>query len=616
MFRTDFVELNNGGKITIASTDVHYTYDNTRIDYCYSEGNTAPSTVFSTLAFCDEAMTKTVIVPSVFEDFTRHRTDEQLEDETYIATKDFIIANTVWLWGDLEHGGCFYYNGGVSGKCSIGACYGFLHDSDELKWYSIIRAVDGFTRAESNEVAFSWNGQILDNTLEPSLQIWYINQAYRDETITDDKTYYGDFNDLEGEWVITFTSILRDMLGNHTWVERLIGTTRVPFRVWNNQSYNASRILKSLNATISTSNILYGNILGNSEIDPDVNPSYKGGITEPEGGAGDYPNRSDEIDFTDPDDFTTDAVNSGFITLYNPTKTEVKQFSDFLWTDITDSLSQQIKRMIANPLDAVLFIAMCHFHPPTTGLGSVIKYCGISSGVSALLVQPQYYRLECGSITVTESLSNFLDYNPYSKAHIYLPYVGINAIDINDLMRSTIEVNYIIDLVTGSALAQVKCTRGERREGDAELHAILYEFPCNVYEQLPLTGSDWRQAVGNLSSLISGAVGVATGNGAGLGAMASAVASQQVSVIRSGCASGNYGFQGAQKPYLILERPLENIPANFPTMKGLVCNITYKLGNVHGYTEVDVDSWKSTRILGTEDEMNEIKELLDGGVFL
>lgn len=616
MYRTDFIELNNGGHITIASTDVHRTYDNTRIDNCYSEGNTAPSTVFSALDFCDEAMSKSVITNEIWGDFTRHRNDEQLEEETYLAYKEYINDNAVWLWGDLEHGGCFFYNGGVSGKCSLGACYGFLQDSNELKYYSIIRAVDGFTRAESNEIAFSWNGQLLDSQLEPSLQIWYINQGYRDETITDDKTYYGDFSELEGDWVITFTSILETMLGNNQWVDRLIGTTRVPFRVWNNQSLNQSRILKSLNATINVSGLLYGNILGNSEIDPDVNPSIKGGVTEPEGTPGDYPNRSDEIDFSNPDDYTVDAVNSGFITLYNPTKSAIKQFSDFLWTDITDDISQQIKRLIANPLDAVLFIGMCHFHPPTTGIGSVIKYCGISSGVSALLVQPQYYTVDCGSVTVGESLSNFLDYNPYSKAHINLPYVGIQVLDINDIMRSTVEVKYIIDLVTGSALAQVKCTRSERRAGDAQLHAVLYEYPCNVYEQLPLTGSDWRAAVGNLSSLISGAVGVTTGNGAGLGAMASAVASQQVSVVRSGCASGNYGFQGTQNPYLILERPLENVPLNFPTMKGLVCNITYKLSNVHGYTEVDVNSWKSTKILGTEDEMEEIKQLLDTGVYL
>ena len=287
-----------------------------------------------------------------------------------------------------------------------------------------------------------------------------------------------------------------------------------------------------------------------------------------------------------------------------------------MWTDITDNISQQIKRLIANPLDAVLFIAMCHFHPPTTGIGSVIKYCGISSGVSALLVQPQYFTVDCGTVTVGESFTNFLDYNPYSKAHIYLPYVGINAIDINDIMRSSVHVEYIIDLITGSALAQVKCTRAERREGDAEFKAVLYEFPCNVYEQLPLTGSDRRAAVGNMISLISGAVGVATGNGAGLGAMASAVASQQVSVVRSGSATGNYGYQGSQKPYLILERPLENVPLNFPMMKGLVCNITYKLGNVRGYTEVDVDSWRSDAVMGTDDEMQEIKDLLNKGVFL
>lgn len=614
MFRTDHIGMNNGNNITISSTGS--MYDGVMINYCYSEGATAPSTVFSTLSYYDEAMTKTVIVPSVFEDFARHRTDEQLEEETYIATKNFIIANTVWLWGDLEHGGCFYYNGGVSGKCSLGACYGFLKDQndDTLKSYSIIRAVDGFTRVESNEVAFSWNDLFLDANLEPSLQIWYINGGYRDESITDDSPYYGEWNN---GYEYHNTSILQDMMGDCVWVSAGITQKRHPERVWNNRSADSSLILKSLNATISTSALLYGNILGDSDIDPDVNPSIKGGVTEPEGGSGDYPDKSDDVDFADPEnDVDVDAVNSGFITLYNPTKQEIKSFNDFLWTDITDSLSQQIKRLLANPLDAVLFIAKCHFQPPTTGIGKVITYCGLSSGVSSLVINKQYFTLDCGSLNVEEACENFLDYNPYSKAHLFLPYVGINPIEINDLMRSTISIHYNIDLVTGSALAQVKITREKRREGDAPLNAVMYDFPCNVYEQLPLSASDWRQAVGNLSALISGAVGVATGNGAGLGAMASAVASQQVSVVRSGSASGNYGYVSNQKPYLILERPIENIPANFPMYEGLPCNITYRLGNVHGYTEVETGTFKTDWFLGTEEEMKEIKELLDGGVFL
>lgn len=616
MYRTDYVGLNDGGNIIISSNEV--IDFSTVISFCYSEGCTAPSTVLSTLAYCDEAMSKSQITDNIWSDFARHRTDEQLEEETYLAYKQYIEDNTVWLWGDLEHGGCFYYNGGVTNKCSLGACYGFLKDSDELKYYSIIRAVDGFTRAESNEVAFTWNGQFLDANLEPSLQIWYINQGYRDETITDDSPYYGDWNDVVNNYNYINTSILLSMMGNSTWTDGTISHNRVPVKVWNNTSGATGRILKSLNATINVNNLLYGNILGDSEIDPDVNPSIKGGTTDPAGGKGDYPDRSDEVDFSDPEtDITVDAVSSGFITLYNPTKQQVKDFSNFLWTDITDALSQQIKKIIANPLDAVLFVAMCHFTPPTTGIGSVIKYCGISTGVSALLINKQYFTLDCGSITVQESTSSFLDYNPYSKAYLYLPYVGIqSSIDINDIMGSTVSIKYHIDLISGSALAQVKCERAKRREGDAQISAVMYEFPCNVYEQLPLSATDWRQAISNMISLVSGSAAVATGNGAGLGAMASAVASQQVSVVRSGSISGNYGYIGKQKPYLILERPINNLPANFPMYEGFTSNIQYRLGNLSGYTEVDADSWKSERILGTEDEMKEIKDLLNTGVFL
>lgn len=616
MYREEYLSLNNGDSILINSTSPYSALGGTM--YAYDEGDSMPLSISDTSSACRFAMSKSLLDTAFFNNFLAWRTDAELASDEFLTLRNYFIDNTVWIWGSVDLGGCFYYNGGTGGKCSLGACYGFTKNNEEKKHYQIVTAVDGFTPSEAASVAFSWDGQMLSLDLEPSLQIWYINDGYKDGTITDDLPVYGDWSSDDQAWIYNTTTDLSELLKIPLWEPRAISNpSTVPSRIWYTVQRATDKILKSLNATVQSSIVLYGDITGDAKVDPEVNPAIKGGTTEPDGGQGDYPDRSDNVDFSDPEeDIDVDAVSSGFITLYNPTKQQVKDFSDFLWTDITDALSQQIKKIIANPLDAVLFVAMCHFNPPTTGVSQIIKYCGISTNVGALLINKQYFTLDCGSITVQEATSSFLDYNPYSKANIYLPYVGINSIDINDIMGSTVSIKYHIDLISGSALAQVKCERAKRREGDAQLSAVLYEFPCNVYEQLPLSATDWRAAISNMISLVSGGAAVATGNGAGLGAMASAVASQQVSVVRSGSISGNYGYIGKQKPYLILERPINNLPANFPMYEGFTSNIQYRLGNLSGYTEVDADSWKSERILGTEDEMKEIKDLLNTGVFL
>lgn len=612
-YYTAIVNLTDGTNVTISAVSPTNIGSSFPTVHAYNQGTTGVSTVFDATDFYNQALRKESITSATLYDFIQYRNDAALSDASYIAEKNYIVNNTVWLYGSLELGGLAFFKD-WNNQIRPLACYGFRQNALGYKRYEVVYTTD-LSATEVQSIALMFEGSDLSDNYSPKLAIMY----FSDETAAgQDALTYFTWEWLQEGWVSHNALFLDQAIDNCNWFSIL--TNDYPEKSW--YMLNGSEWRKSLYTTLAYNDVLYGNILGDSEVKPEYNPSLRGGTTSKEGGEGDYPDRSDEVDFPDLDDIDDDAINSGFVTLYNPTKAQIESYNNFLWTGITDSIANQIKKLIANPLDGVLFIAQCHFHPNTTGLGDVIRFCGISSGVSANLIAKQHQEIDCGSLTIDNDTEMFLDFAPYSKASIYLPYIGIKPLDINDLhgagnVKATITVKYQVDLLSGGGVAKVKITRSKRCTGDAEVNDILYEFPCNVYQQFPLSATDWRAAVNNMISLISGAAAVATGNGAGLGAMASAVASQQVSVIESGNISAAYGYFGTQKPYLILERPIQAIPTNFGSYQGWVSNIfVNSLREATGYCEVQQDTLWTDGVNCTDAEMEEIKQLLYSGVWL
>lgn len=342
-------------------------------------------------------------------------------------------------------------------------------------------------------------------------------------------------------------------------------------------------------------------------------------------GGGTIPDQTgDDIDdesLTDLNSLT--AINSGLVTLYRPTTSELTSFANFLYTGITDSIANQLKKLVTNPLDYVIFVALCKFAPPIYGREE-IAFCGVGSGVSADKIVNQFYDLDCGTIHFREQYRSFLDYSPNSKVKIYLPFGGIHELNIDECMGSAISVKYRIDLLSGSAVAKVKITRDRRDTApfDCSIDSFIYEYPCNVYLTMPLSATDWRGTYQSLVSLAGGVVGgVATGGVGGAmsiaTSVASAVTSNKVSVSRSGQIGSSYGYLGQDDPYLILERPITSVPSQYESWEGLNSNILERVGNMSGYTEIDTDTmWTDSFGYATKEECDMIKELFNGGIYL
>ena len=274
-----------------------------------------------------------------------------------------------------------------------------------------------------------------------------------------------------------------------------------------------------------------------------------------------------------------------------------------MWGDLFDLSTW--KKIFSDPMDAILGLSIVPVAVPNGG-GKVVTVGNISTEITMNVAAAQYVEVDCGTLNVNEYWGAYLDYDPYTKAEIYLPYVGIHPLSVDDIMNKPVHVKYHVDILSGACCAYVKCGS-----------SVLYSFVGQCSGSIPITGNDWTNVVnGALSIAASIGTMVATG-GAAAPMAATAIASTAVNsmkptVEKSGSMGGMGGMLGVQTPYLILTRPRQVLPANQNMFSGYPSFITEQLGSIHGYTEIE--SIHLDGVPATEQELSEIETLLKGGV--
>lgn len=332
----------------------------------------------------------------------------------------------------------------------------------------------------------------------------------------------------------------------------------------------------------------------------------------PGGGGGGYDGTSDPIDF--PNLPRGGALASGGCRAYRPTAQEIKSLMNTLWnTSIFDISTFQ--KLVDNPMDAIIGLHALPVTPVSSERALHVFVGNFNTNISMDTITNQYLTVDCGSIDLREFWGSALDYSPYTKIAVYLPFVGIKDLTIDDVMPKNIRIKYNIDVLTGDCIAFVKCGT-----------AVLYKFAGNMKQDIPLTGQrsdvQLRGLVSTMSIIGSAAMGSAVGGGVGggmiLGATASGignVASSKIVTQRSGALGGNVGVLDEFTPYLIIHRPVQSLANNFKTFKGYPSNITRQLSSISGYTEVEYINLQNIPN-ATSAEMEEIKNLLNKGVLI
>lgn len=332
-----------------------------------------------------------------------------------------------------------------------------------------------------------------------------------------------------------------------------------------------------------------------------ADPYEDGGTSDTGGGDGDYDDSSDVIPIPSLPSLT--VSNTGFITLFNPTALELRNLAAYMWSNLFDINGW--KKIFADPMNAILGLSIVPVAIPTSG-SAAVTVGNISTGITLPLVSTQYVTLDCGSIAVNEYWGAYLDYSPYTKADIYLPYCGIHSIDIDDIMGKTVNVVYHIDILSGACCVYIKSGG-----------SILYTFIGQCSSSIPITGDNWTNVInGVLSAAVSVGSMVAThGITAGKelpNLAANAINSPKPSIAKSGAMGGTGGMLAYQKPYLIITRPRQALPEGQNQFIGYPSFVTVELSSLKGYTEIE--SIHLENIGATDNEIKEIESILQNGV--
>jgi hypothetical protein len=330
-------------------------------------------------------------------------------------------------------------------------------------------------------------------------------------------------------------------------------------------------------------------------------PYAPGGNTWTGGGNGKFDPTTDDVGI--PGLPALSATSTGFITLFNPSVGQLRNLANYMWSGLFDI--DTFRKIFADPMDCILGLSIVPVNVPSGGSAHVMVG-NIDTGISMTTASAQYVEVDCGSIDVEENYGAYLDYEPYTKAELFLPYIGIHAISIDDIMDKTVTIKYHIDILSGACVAYVKCGA-----------SVLYSFIGQCASSIPITGNDWTNVINGVLS-IAGSIGsmVATGGATApmsvAGIASTAVNSMKPSIEKSGSLSGTGGMLGIQTPYLILTRPRQAIPAGQNRFIGYPSFITQFLRDVSGYTEVESIHLEGIQATGAE--LSEIETILKSGV--
>lgn len=82
-------------------------------------------------------------------------------------------------------------------------------------------------------------------------------------------------------------------------------------------------------------------------------------------------------------------------------------------------------------------------------------------GVTAPYTKSYTLDIDCGSIQIDETFNSVMDYAPFSRLTIFLPFIGFQELDVSMVMNNTLHVVYTVDVLSGRCLAKLFVVIGE-----------------------------------------------------------------------------------------------------------------------------------------------------------
>lgn len=398
------------------------------------------------------------------------------------------------------------------------------------------------------------------------------------------------------------------------------------------------------------------------------NPYEPGGPSGPGGGNGAFDDDSDKIvDSLLP---TISSANTGFTRIYNPSLSQVQALARYLWTDenVIQTIWNHIKQYFEDPMQAIIGFNLVPVPVPNGGTQNfALMY--IDTGVEMTVAASQFVDVDCGTFELKEYYGSALDYAPNTKVSCFLPFIGTVSLNTDEVMGRTLQVKYRVDICSGSCVAKIAVDGNfiYQYSGHCAINIPISSADFSSYVSSAIsvaqlaagaiaagaggvmasTAVDATQQTNQVvttTQITNTARNPATGRQITTGTMTrvetrespndqsstqasfSGISPQNISntvgqimsskpnINHSGSFSGNSGYLGVRRPFLIIERPNMCMPSNFQALNGFPSMITLELSSCKGFTRVQ--QVQLTGFYATNPEQAEILQLLKSGVIL
>ena len=347
------------------------------------------------------------------------------------------------------------------------------------------------------------------------------------------------------------------------------------------------------------------------------------------------------------------ASGSGLIHVYNPTPGEFVGFGNWLWVTYADAT---IDKIWNNPFDGIIGAHELYATPQRDGRDNIrsgFLVCPVTSD----LVRQRYTEIDCGTVIVPEFYGNYFDYSPYSQAYIYLPFIGINEVSIDDIVGHAVNIKYRVDAYNGSCIAMIYVAKSGYRN-------LCYQFAGNCAVEVPLAGGSQaaikagmlqaeaysRAAIqsaqiqktasigsgilngaagssfagplagiigalaGGTSGYIQGSANVAAAKLQGQAMQEAARYANKSSVQHSGQFGASHGAMGLKTPFIMIRNPIQVKVVNYNDDYGFPAHKRVIIGGCTGYLRVREVNVISAH--ATNEEKRAIEEELKAGVYV
>lgn len=250
-----------------------------------------------------------------------------------------------------------------------------------------------------------------------------------------------------------------------------------------------------------------------------------------------------------------------FFTIYEPTNANMKKINDAIFINAAEGTTINVQQYFSSYKKFYCKIPVAGYKPLKGG-----RY---DFGEQAPYVKEHTIVVDCGSVEIPEQYQSLLDYSPFSRLTIYLPFVGFQELDDKLVVGHTLKVQYTVDVLSGRCLAQ------------------LY-----------VDSTDLKSCFAEYGGTIAADEIFGTDNGYNYYGAYELMTTMQL---------------GELSCYVLIhtKMPLEGDIVNY---KGLPTNEIVKVGDVTGfvkYSSIHVDG-----MTATDSEKNEIESLLMSGIFV